>query len=113
MTKGAPHPEMANEFLKAVVSQEAQVGWALARGGIPPRVDVDVSRFGPIAAQTATDLASAGTIITPGYAVLTSAMFQEAINPALQQFVDPASPNYQNTDAVLAVMKSNYDRIRP
>ena len=49
----------------------------------------------------------------PAYAALTNTVFQVAVNPALQQFADPASPDYRNVDTMLAVLKTNYALLRP
>jgi glucose/mannose transport system substrate-binding protein len=113
LTKGALHPEMGLEFLKAVGSKEGQTAFVVARGGVPARVDLDSMRFDVLTLQSMTDLLSQATIKALGYGELTSSAFQAAINPALQQFVDPSSPDFKNVAAALAFLKSNYGLIRP
>jgi hypothetical protein len=44
---------------------------------------------------------------------LASGAFQEAVDQALQQFADPASPDFQNVGTVLEVLKQNYAHVRP
>ena len=84
-----------------------------ARGGIPARVDLDPSRFDAMTAQSVAALASPTTIKAPGYGQLASAAFQEVINPVLQQFVDPSSPDYKNVAAALAQLRDHYGIVRP
>jgi glucose/mannose transport system substrate-binding protein len=113
MTTDAPHRDMGIEFLKAVASKQGQEGYVPARGGIPARTDIDPTKFDAMTAQSVADLASSTTIKAPAYGQLSSTLFQEAINPVLQQFVDPASPDYQNVPTALAALKNNYGLVRP
>jgi hypothetical protein len=46
-----------------------------------------------------------------GYAAATSGSFQEAVNSALQPFVDPSSAAFKDVAAVLTVLKQNYATI--
>jgi glucose/mannose transport system substrate-binding protein len=113
LMKDAPHPEMGIEFLKAVASREGQTNFVTTTGGIAARADLDPSRFDNLTKQSVVDLASPTTIVAPGYSALASGAFQQAVNPALQHFVDPSSPDYKNVTTMLAILKDNYATIRP
>jgi hypothetical protein len=72
-----------------------------------------VSDFDFVTIQETAELRAPGERIVLGYAGATSPAFQEAVSPALQRFADPASPDHGNVDALLAVLRDNYDKIRP
>src|SRR5258705_6774594 len=96
VTKGAPHHDMASAFVKIVGSKEGQEAFNPTKGSIPARIDVDRNKFDTISAQTATDFATTGENIVLGYAGLTAAAYQEAVNPALQAFVDPSKTEFKD-----------------
>jgi glucose/mannose transport system substrate-binding protein len=112
-TLDAPHPDMALEFLRAAGSREGQAAYVSAMGGVPARADLDPSKFDALADQSLQDFNSPSSQIVPGYALLASSAFQTAISPALQQFVDPTSPDYQNVDTMLAALRNAYPTIKP
>jgi glucose/mannose transport system substrate-binding protein len=107
------HRDTALEFLKVVASHDGQTAFLAARGGVPAREDLDPLNYDAFAAQSAADFASTASKLVPAYAGLTVSAFQVAVNPALQAFADPASPDHQNVDTVLANLKTNYALLRP
>jgi glucose/mannose transport system substrate-binding protein len=111
VTQGAPHHDMAVEFVKAVASKEGQEAFNPTKGSIAARLDADPSKFDTISASTLNDYKTARSV--PGYAALTAGKYQEAVNPGLQAFVDPTNPAFKNVDTLTTLLKQNYPIIKP
>jgi glucose/mannose transport system substrate-binding protein len=106
--KNPPHPESAIAFAEVAASAEGQRVFNLAKGNIPARIDVPAGEFDPISQMTMKDFAASGERHVLSYSVATSGVFQEAINPALQLFVDPSSSVFKSVDGILVVLRQNY-----
>ncbi len=113
LTQAALHPKNGVEFLKVVGSKEGQESFNRLKLTVTPRFDTDVSDFDFMTRQETTEYRASGEHLVLGYAGQTSSAFQEAVSAALQAFADPANPDHQNVDAVLTVLRNNYDKIRP
>jgi glucose/mannose transport system substrate-binding protein len=109
---GAPHRQVAIDFLHTVASKAGQEAFNPIKGSIPARTDADPNLFDALSAQTLADFRAPGERLVPAYAALTSPIFQAAVNPALKSFVDPASDAYRNVDAVITVLTQKYGMIR-
>jgi glucose/mannose transport system substrate-binding protein len=107
------HHDTAVAFLKTAGSKAGQEAFGAVARIIPARTDVDVNMFDAMSQQTLLDFRSPTERLLPSYAILTSVTFQAALNPALQQFADPASLDFQNVGTVLEVLKQNYAHVRP
>jgi glucose/mannose transport system substrate-binding protein len=106
--KHARDPDAAAAFAEVLASAEGQRVFNLAKGSIPARTDVPLQDFDPISQMTMKDFALPGERHILGYAGATSSAFQTAVNPALQQFVDPSNAAYKDVAAVLDVLRQNY-----
>jgi glucose/mannose transport system substrate-binding protein len=113
LPKGAPHRQAALGFLDVVGSAAGQATFNRLKGSIPARIDVPPAGFDAISQQTMADFAAPGEHLVLGYAVVTSGIFQEQVNPALQAFADPSNADFKNVPAVLAVLRRNYAAIVP
>ncbi len=111
--KNAPHPDAAAAFVEVTASAEGQRVFNSAKGSTPARTDVPLQGFDPISQRTMKDYALPTEHYVLGYSGSTSSGFQEAVNPALQQFVDPSSPAFKDVGALLVVLKQNYAIITP
>src|SRR5262249_23612979 len=111
LAKDAHHPQSGVQFLEVAASKEGQESFNRLKRTVPPRLDADVSSFDFMTIQETAELR--GERLLPGYAAIPSAPFQEALSPALQSFVDPASPDHKNVSSVLAALRSNYAILHP
>jgi glucose/mannose transport system substrate-binding protein len=111
LPNGAPHRDAALDFLQTVGSKSGQDAFNAVKGSIPARIDADPSRLDEMGAQTLADFKASGERLVPGYAALTSPSFQAALNPALKNFVDPASDAFEDVDAVILVLSQKYGMI--
>jgi glucose/mannose transport system substrate-binding protein len=109
----APHRETALEFLKVVGSRNGQTAFATVRGGLTARTDLDPARFDALTRQTMADYASQATVKKGGYAILATNAFQVEVNPGLQQFVDPASPDFGNVTTMVDLLRRAYVTLQP
>src|SRR5262249_9906118 len=110
---GALHRDVALEFLKSAGSLEGQKRFALARGSIPARADVDPSYFDQTSWQAIEDYVGGVEHRVLAYETLTPAAFQAAVNAALKAFTDPTSATFKNVDAVVATLTDNYALLHP
>jgi glucose/mannose transport system substrate-binding protein len=108
LPNGAPHRDVAIQFLTTVGSKAGQEAFNPIKGSIPARTDTDPSLFDAISTQTLADFRASGERLTPAYAALTSPNFQTAVNQALKDFVDPASDVFKNVDSVVTVLSQTY-----
>jgi hypothetical protein len=69
--------------------------------------------FDPSVERSIKDFQSPAETILPSYALLASYEFQQAIGDALQRFVDPSSPEFQDVATVLTVLKQSYATVKP
>jgi glucose/mannose transport system substrate-binding protein len=112
LSQRAPHQDLGLEFLRAVGSLEGQRAFNVVGATVPARTDVDMSQFPPRTRQTMTDLAQPGEVLVPGFTTLPSLDFQNAVDSALEEFLDPSSSSYHDMNAVLAVLKQTYASIK-
>jgi glucose/mannose transport system substrate-binding protein len=110
---GAPHRDVALEFLKSAGSLEGQKQFSLARGSIPARNDVDPSLFDQMSWQAIQDYAGSAEHRVLAYETLTPRAFQEAVSSAMKAFTDPTSATFKNVDAVVAALNDNYALLHP
>jgi glucose/mannose transport system substrate-binding protein len=107
------HRDTAIAFLNAVGSQGGQEGYATVAEATPARTDVDPSKFDAISRQTLLDFRSPSETLVQSYSTSTSFQFQTALSGSVQQYVDPASSNYQNAAFVLDILRQNYAAVKP
>ena len=79
---GAPHPNNARNWLKAVGSAEAQLAFAPDKGCIPARTDVDASSLNEYGQWSAADFASAEVLASNAHGAAALPQFQAAIGEA-------------------------------
>jgi glucose/mannose transport system substrate-binding protein len=113
ITQGAPNHAMAVEFAKVVGSVAGQEAFNPVKGSIAARLGVDPNKFDEISKFTLTEYGTEGIVKKAGYAALTASAYQEAVNPALQKFVDPTSADFNKVDTLMTVLKQNYAIIKP
>jgi glucose/mannose transport system substrate-binding protein len=111
--KNPPHPDAAAAFVEVTGSVEGQRVFNTAKGMIPSRTDVPLQDFDLISQKTMQEFAMPGERHVLDYAAATSSAFQSAVNTALQQFVDPASPAFKDVGVVLTVLRLSYAKIVP
>ena len=70
--------------------------------------DADLSGLDFLSIAEALDYRAASERLVLGYAGLAPWGFQQSLNGALGQFVDRASADYKNMNAVLVALRSNY-----
>jgi glucose/mannose transport system substrate-binding protein len=104
----ALHRDTAIEFLKAVGSKEGQEAFSALAGAIPARVDAAPSGLDAIAQKTLADFRAPNEALVLDVGQLAPPPFLGAVNPALQEFADPASAKYRDINAVLEVLKTTY-----
>jgi glucose/mannose transport system substrate-binding protein len=108
LAQEARDPANGTEFLRTVGSREGQESFNSVEGTVPARIDADLSGLDFVSIAEAMDYRAASERLVLGYACLAPVGFQESVNAALGQFVDRASPDYKNVNAVLVALRSNY-----
>jgi glucose/mannose transport system substrate-binding protein len=112
LAQDARHPRNGAEFLKVVGSEEGQASFNRLKLSVPPRLDADLSGFDYVTVEEAAEYRAPGEHLLLGFPGQSSPAYQEAVQPALQSFADPASPDHKNSNALLTVLRDNYDKIR-
>lgn len=79
---GAPHPNNARTWLKAVGSADAQLAFAPDKGCIPARTDVDVSKLNAYGQWSAADFAADAVLASNAHGAAADPKFQAAIAEA-------------------------------
>jgi glucose/mannose transport system substrate-binding protein len=87
LPKGAPHPENARNWLKILGSKEAQEAFNPLKGSIPPRTDVDRTKFNAYAQWSLDDFASAALVPSCAHGQASSPAFQQTFFDAGLAFV--------------------------
>jgi glucose/mannose transport system substrate-binding protein len=109
---GAPHRDMAVEFLKAVGSKEGQDAFNPTKGSVGVRTDLNKDELDDLSKKTLLEFEATAKDspegLVPAYAAITSSAFQEAVNPALQKFCDPAAAEHKDVDAMILALRQAY-----
>ncbi len=79
---GAPHPNNAHTWLKAVGSADAQLAFAPNKGCIPARTDVDTSKLNVYGQWSAADFAKDAVLASNAHGAAADPKFQAAIAEA-------------------------------
>jgi len=79
---GAPHPNNARTWLKAVGSADAQLAFAPDKGCIPARTDVDASSLNEYGQWSAADFAADAVLASNAHGAAAAPQFQAAIGEA-------------------------------
>ncbi len=102
---GAPHPNNARTWLKAVGSAEAQIAFAPNKGCIPARTDVDASSLNAYGQWSAADFADSDVVASNAHGAAAAPKFQAAIGEACVNVLvslDAASFQMELADAAAA-----------
>lgn len=105
LPKGAPHPNNARTWLKAVGSAEAQIAFAPNKGCIPARTDVDASSLNAYGQWSAADFADSAVVPSNAHGAAAAPKFQAAIFEACVNVLvslDAASFQMELADAAAA-----------
>lgn len=102
---GAPHPNNARTWLKAVGGADAQVAFAPDKGCIPARTDIDASQLNEYGQWSAKDFAADPSLPSNAHGAAAAPKFQAAISEAcvnLLVSMDAAAFQMELADAASA-----------
>jgi glucose/mannose transport system substrate-binding protein len=106
LPKGVQNHQAAVNFLDLVGSAETQATFNPIKGAIPPRTDVDKSKFDALAQLTMTDF-QGDTLTSARPAITKNPAFLGQVDAAMKQFAID-----RNVDTVVNVLKNRYDELK-